>query len=125
MTRHNSSVVNSSSVTASEPAPDRVVATKPGDDLFGTRSVSPVTHELAENRKHADGLGHAVVGNIPDKSRGGAGSFDVGPDGVAGLAERKREEGGADVCGDTGKDYLGLVGGLDGNAELTLCCPRR
>ena len=65
-------------------------------ELRGTRRVAPIAHQLARDREHRENVhpsgAHAVVGvfSSPDveRPRGVA----VGVHGVAGLAERQREE---------------------------------
>lgn len=122
LTRLDSAVGNSGSMTTSHVASSRVVLSEPGVDLSSTRLVSPIAHELADDGEQTDnlntGVAHAVVGHVTDELGGGARGFHVGPDGEAGVAKGQREEGGADVGGDAGEDDLGLVGGADGVAEL-------
>lgn len=109
-------------MSTSKSAPDRVVSVKPRDHLLGTRDGAPVAHEVADDGEQADNLdtsaGHAVVGDVTDKSRVGTRGLGVGPDGVALSAKRESEEGGADVGGDTSEDDLGLAVAADNVSEL-------
>jgi hypothetical protein len=91
-------------------------------ELFGTRSVAPVTHQITydcEERVHLHAsTRHLRVGSVTYERRGGTRGFDVGEDGVAGGAQGEGEEGCADVGGYTGKDDLFLAGRFDGGTEF-------
>lgn len=101
---------------------NRHVLVKVRQQLLGTRSVPPVTHQVAHNGEEGVHLHtsarHLVVSSVAHKLGGGAGGLDVGEDGVAGSAQGERQEGGADVSGDAGEDDLLLAGGFDGGAEF-------
>jgi hypothetical protein len=101
---------------------DREVLVKEGHDLLGTRSSTPITHKIADNREERDELDtcllHAGVGRVADEFRVGSRGFDVGKDRVAFGAEGKSEEGSADIGGDTCDDDLLLAGGFDGGLKF-------
>jgi len=76
---------------SSKPAIDRIVLSQERQDFHNTRSVTPISHEVAHDAEQTDKLDacvrHAVVGHVADEFGGGAGGFDVGPDAVAVFAE--------------------------------------
>lgn len=55
---------------------------------------------------------HSIIGDVANERRGGAGSFDVGPDGVSFFSQRQSEESSADVCYDAADDDLGFTSRL-------------
>lgn len=101
---------------------DREVLVQERQNLLGTRSSTPITHEIADNSKHGHKLHtrllHARVGSVANKLRVGARGLDVGKDGVSLGAQGESKEGGAHVGGDTGNDDLLLARGLDGGLEF-------
>ena len=86
------------------PSDDAVDGEEPVDErqhLGRARSVSPITHEVAEDGEHRDDVdastGHTVVSIVADELRGGSRGLDVGPDTVALLPQRIGQESGAYV----------------------------
>jgi hypothetical protein len=79
-----------------------IVLVKPRKNLGRTWSVAPVTHEVANDGKHADHLYasglHALVGGITNKSSCGTGSLDISPDTIASSAKREGQESSTYSC---------------------------
>lgn len=84
------------------PGDDAVDGEEPVDErqhLGRAGSVSPITHEVAEDGEHRDDVdtstGHTVVRIVTNELRGGSRGLDVGPDTIALLPERIGQESGA------------------------------
>src|SRR5689334_852205 len=92
------------SMVTSKVAVHRHVLVKVRQKLLSTRSVAPVTHQVADNGKERvhlhTSLGHLVVCGVTDELGGRAGSLDVGENGVPGSTERQGQEGGTHVGSD-------------------------
>jgi hypothetical protein len=119
--RNNRSRLNRRSMMSGQLSINRHILIQVRQHLLRARRVPPVPHQITHNRKqrvhlHAS-LGHLRVGGVAHEGRGRARRFNVGEDGIPGGAQTEGEEGGADVGGYAGEDYLGAVGGFDGGAE--------
>jgi hypothetical protein len=92
----NSPVCDGGSMGTSNVTICWIVLVKPRKDLGCTWSVAPVTHEVANDGKHADHLYtsrlHALVGGITNKSSCGTGSLDISPDTIASSTKREGQE---------------------------------
>lgn len=122
LTRLDNTVKLGSSVSPSNHAVDGEVLVKVGKHLRGTRDVSPVPHEVANDREQADDLhtcvSHPVVGDLADESRRAARGLGIGPDRVSRSSKRQGEMSRADIGDNSGKDDLSLVGSLDSSLEV-------
>lgn len=98
LTRNNGAVLNRGQVVTSDETVRRHPLVEPRQKLQRARSVSPVTHQIADDREHGNhvntGSLHAQVRDIPDERSGSARGFDVGPDRVAFGTKGEREESG-------------------------------
>ena len=106
----------------SQHAVNREISVKVRQQFLGTRGVTPIPHQVARNGKEGNELNarllHAGVCRVADELSVGAGTFDIGEDGVAFCAEGKCQERGADVSCDTRDNDLLLAGGFDCGLEF-------
>lgn len=87
LTRNKGAVLNRRQVLTSDETVRRHPLVEPRQKLQRARSVSPVTHQVADDGKHGNHVNtsslHAQVRDIPNERSGSARCFDIGPDRVA------------------------------------------
>lgn len=122
LARLDNTIKLGSGVSPSNHAVDREVRVKVRKHLCGTRDVSPVPHEVANDREQADDLhtcvSHPVIGDLADEGRRAARGLGIGPDRVSRSSKRQGEMGRADIGDNSSKDDLSLAGSLDSSLEV-------
>ncbi len=121
-----------------------IITIEDGEYLGGTRSISPITHQLANNREVGydlnSGITHAIIRVLADVDGSRARRLMVRPHAISGVTKRERKESRAciswsererdsisllqvkkaltNIGNDPSYDNLRLVGGLHRGPEF-------